>query len=428
MIPKHFRLMAEFSYSAKDTGGQTVSSSLQAADRKEAIRKIRSRGMTPIQVTSASGSASKPKSSQQKAKTNKAVKKSKPMKAVKISRKHGLPFLKNFYELHKSGLPIAEALRILNKRIKDPAQATITKNLFRRVQEGKSLSDSLAEMGKVFDGSTINLIGAGEMTGNLHEVLSRLIDYMENHREMRNRVIGSLVYPCILLFAAIGVVFFFLFVLMPKMQTLFDQLSGGQLPMATRLLLGLADFFLYAGPFLAVGGFLLVTSLWRWHKTEKGGLFIDRLLIRIPLLGNMIIYAETTQITQTLGLLLENGVTTVEAFKLTGRTIGNRYISKEFVVVRQKVSEGTAVTKALENMEIMPEIMLDLIAVGENTGNLVPSFYEVTRMFQKRLEQILNTLTGVISLGALLFAFMFVALIAFGIVSAIFGVSQSLSH
>jgi len=428
MIPKHFRLMAEFSYSAKDTGGQTVSSSLQAADRKEAIRKIRSRGMTPIQVTSASGSASKPMSSQQKAKTNKAVKKSKPMKAVKISRKHGLPFLKNFYELHKSGLPIAEALRILNKRIKDPAQATITKNLFRRVQEGKSLSDSLAEMGKVFDGSTINLIGAGEMTGNLHEVLSRLIDYMENHREMRNRVIGSLVYPCILLFAAIGVVFFFLFVLMPKMQTLFDQLSGGQLPMATRLLLGLADFFLYAGPFLAVGGFLLVTSLWRWHKTEKGGLFIDRLLIRIPLLGNMIIYAETTQITQTLGLLLENGVTTVEAFKLTGRTIGNRYISKEFVVVRQKVSEGTAVTKALENMEIMPEIMLDLIAVGENTGNLVPSFYEVTRMFQKRLEQILNTLTGVISLGALLFAFMFVALIAFGIVSAIFGVSQSLSH
>ena len=428
MIPKHFRLMAEFSYSAKDTGGQTVSSSLQAADRKEAIRKIRSRGMTPIQVTSASGSASKPKSSQQKAKTNKAVKKSKPMKAVKISRKHGLPFLKNFYELHKSGLPIAEALRILNKRIKDPAQATITKNLFRRVQEGKSLSDSLAEMGKVFDGSTINLIGAGEMTGNLHEVLSRLIDYMENNREMRNRVIGSLVYPCILLFAAIGVVFFFLFVLMPKMQTLFDQLSGGQLPMATRLLLGLADFFLYAGPFIAVGGFLLVTSLWRWHKTEKGGLFIDRLLIRIPLLGNIIIYAETTQITQTLGLLLENGVTTVEAFKLTGRTIGNRYISKEFVVVRQKVSEGTAVTKALENMEIMPEIMLDLIAVGENTGNLVPSFYEVTRMFQKRLEQILNTLTGVISLGALLFAFMFVALIAFGIVSAIFGVSQSLSH
>ena len=419
--------MAEFSFSAKDTTGQTVSNSIQAADRKEAIRKIRARGLTPLHVNSSTASTSKNSSIQQNSKTNKAVKKGKPMKAVKISRRHGLPFLKNFYELHKSGLPIAEALRILNKRIKDPAQATITKNLLRNVQEGKSLSDSLADIGNVFDGSTINLIGAGEMTGNLHEVLARLIDYMENRRELRNKVIGSLIYPCILLFAAVAVVIFFLFGLMPRMQALFDSL-GGQLPIATRLLLGLADFFLYAGPFIAVGGFLIMASLWRWHKTEKGGLVIDRFLLRIPLLGNMIIYAETTQITQTLGLLLENGVTTVEAFKLTGRTIGNSYISQEFKVVRQKVSEGTAVTKALENMDIMPEIMLDLISVGENTGNLVPSFYEVTKMFQKRLEQILNTLTGVISLGALLFAFMFVALIAFGIVSAIFGVSQSLSH
>ncbi|MDA0348599.1 MAG: type II secretion system F family protein [Verrucomicrobia bacterium] len=418
--------MAEFSFSAKDTGGQTVSSSLQATDRKDAIRKIRARGLTPIQVSSGNASSSKPQSIQQKSKASKVIE-DKPLKAVKISRRHGLPFLKNFYELHKSGLPIAEALRILNKRIKDPAQATITKKLLRNVQEGKSFSDSLSDMGNVFDGSTINLIGAGEMTGNLHEVLARLIEYMENRRELRNKVIGSLIYPCILLFAAVGVVIFFLFVLMPRMQALFDSL-GGQLPIATRWLLGLADFFLYAGPFIAVGGFLIITSLWRWHKTEKGGLVIDRFLLRIPLLGNMIIYAETTQITQTLGLLLENGVTTVEAFKLTGRTIGNNYISQEFKVVRQKVSEGTAVTKALENMDIMPEIMLDLISVGENTGNLVPSFYEVTKMFQKRLEQILNTLTGVISLGALLFAFMFVALIAFGIVSAIFGVSQSLSH
>jgi len=419
--------MSEFLFSAKDADGQTVSSSLLATDRKEAIRKIRGRGLTPIQVTSGNAPASKSQSVQNKSKASKVIEKDKPVKAVKISRRHGLPFLKNFYELHKSGLPIAEALRILNKRIKDPAQATITKKLLRNVQEGKSLSDSLADMGKVFDGSTINLIGAGEMTGNLHEVLSRLIGYMENRREMRNKVIGSLVYPCILLIAAISVVFLFLFVLMPKMQTLFDSL-GGKLPFATRLLLGLADFFLIAGPFIIVGGFLTITGLWRWHKTAKGGLVIDRALLRVPLLGNMIIYAETTQVTQTLGLLLENGVTTVEAFKLTGRTIGNNYISERFRDVRQKVSEGTAVTKALENMDIMPDIMLDLISVGENTGNLVPSFYEVTRMFQKRLEQILNTLTGVMSLGALLFAFMFVALIAFGIVSAIFSVSSSLSH
>lgn len=406
-----------------------VSSSLQASDRKEALRKIRSRGLTPIKVT-ASGSAAVAKASKvriKESKRQKAAIKSKPSKPVKIGRRHVLPFLKNFHELHKSGLPIAEALRILSGRVKDPAQQTINRNLLRNIQEGKSFSDSLADMGKVFDTGAINLIGAGEMTGNLHVVLDRLIEYMESRKEMRNRVITSMIYPCIILIAAIIVVGIFLFVLMPKMQSLFDSL-GGELPFATRLLLGLADFLLYLGPFILGGLAFLTSALWRWHKTETGGLVIDRFLLKIPLLGNMIIYSETTQITQTLGLLLENGVTTVDAFKLTGRTVGNRFVAQEFNDVRQKVSEGTAVSNALESMGLMPDIMIDLISVGENTGNLVPSFYEVTRMFQQRLGQILASITGVISLGALLFAFFFVALIAFGIVSAIFNVSSSMSH
>ena len=421
--------MADFAYSARDSSGQIVSSSLQASDRKEAIRKIRGRGLTPIKVTT-SGSPSVSKASKvriKESKRQKADKKSKHSNPVKIGRRHVLPFLKNFHELHKSGLPIAEALRILSGRVKDPAQQTINRNLLRNIQEGKSFSDSLAEMENVFDTGAVNLIGAGEMTGNLHVVLDRLVDYMENRKAMRTRVITSMVYPCVILVAAIIVVGIFLFVLMPKMQSLFDSL-GGQLPFATRLLLGLADFLLYVGPFLLGGMIFLTSVLWRWHKTETGGLFIDRFLLKIPLLGNMIIYSETTQITQTLGLLLENGVTTVEAFKLTGRTVGNRFVAQEFNDVRQKVSEGTAVSNALESMGLMPDIIIDLISVGENTGNLVPSFYEVTRMFQQRLGQILTSITGVISLGALLFAFFFVALIAFGIVSAIFNVSSSMSH
>lgn len=420
--------MADFGFSAKDSGGQTVTSTIQATDRKEALRKIRSQGLTPIKVVSGRGGRpSKKPAATRKAKWAADSKSNKPVKPAKVSRRHVLPFLKNFHELHKSGLPISEALRILSGRVKDPAQHTINRRLLRNVQEGKSFSESLAEMGTVFDNATINLIGAGEMTGNLHEVLERLIDYMENRREMRNRVITSMVYPCVILIAAIFVVALFLFVLMPKMQSLFDAL-GGELPFATRLLLGIADFLLYVGPFILVGALFLVTSAWRWHKSDKGALIIDRTLLRLPLVGNMIIYAETTQITQTLGLLLENGVTTVEAFKLTERTIGNRFIAREFRDVRQKVTEGTAVSKALEGMGLMPDIMIDLISVGENTGNLVPGFYEVTKIFQKRLGQILSTLTGVISLGALLFAFLFVALIAFGIVSAIFSVSSSLSH
>ena len=142
----------------------------------------------------------------------------------------------------------------------------------------------------------------------------------------------------------------------------------------------------------------------------------------------MIIFAETTRITQTLGLLLENGVTTVESFKLTERTVGNAAVALAFKDVRQKVLEGVAVSKALESMALMPDIMIDLISVGENTGNLVPSFYEVSKIFQKKLALGLSALSGVISLGALFFAFLFVAMVVFGIVSAVFSVSSSLGQ
>jgi len=420
--------MTDFAYSARDGAGQLISSSLRASDRKEALHKIRSRGLTPVKVTAVGSRpmASAPKSSKKGTKSSRQFS-LRSTKKVKISKKHVLPFLKNFHELHKSGLPISEALRILSGRVKDPAQATINRSLLRNIQEGKSFSDSLDSMGDVFDASAINLIGAGEMTGNLQVVLDRLIEYMVSRQGMRNKVLTSMVYPCIVLLVAIGVVILFLFGLLPKMQGLFDSL-GGDLPPATRMLIGLGDFLLYFGPFILVGFILIASSLLRWHKTERGAYLIDHMFLRLPLLGNMIIYSETTQITQTLGLLLENGVTTVEAFKLTERTVGNRYIAQEFQDVRQKVTEGTSVSKALESMGLMPDIMIDLISVGENTGNLVPSFYEVTRIFQERLSQILATLTGAISLGALLFAFAFVALIAFGIVSAIFGVSQTLSH
>ncbi len=420
--------MADFSYSARDAAGTLVSSQLTAVDRKEALRKIRSRGLTPVKVTQgASPSGKSGKAAKSIAPKVKSHRKSREPKEGKVGRRHVLPFLKNFHELHKSGLPIAEALRILHNRIKDPFQHTINKRLLRSLQEGRSFSDALAEFGSVFDASTINLIGAGEVTGNLHDVLGRLIEYMESQREMRGKVIASMIYPCIVLFVAFGVVLFFLFFLVPTLQSLFDSL-GGQLPFITRMLIGTADFLLYYGPFILAGFVVLAVSFWRWHKTDGGRLALDRFFLRIPLVGNMITFAETIKISQTLGLLLENGVTTVESFKLTERTIGSAAISVAFKDVRYKVLEGVAVSKALESMYLMPDIMIDLISVGENTGNLVPSFYEVTKIFQRKLTQILSTLTGVISLGALLFAFLFVAMVVFGIVGAVFSVSSSLAH
>ncbi len=420
--------MAGFSYTAKDRQGKTVRDSLEAVDRKDAVRKLRSRGLTPIKVKPEAGGSPSVKNKADGLKPlHKKAKGSekKSDKKVKVSRRHVLTFLKNFHELHKSGLPISEALGMLANRIKDPYQKQINRRLLRSVKEGKSFSDALGDLDGIFSESQINLIGAGEVTGNLHEVLIRLIEYMERRRELKSKVLASMLYPCFILVLALVVVFVFLFVLMPKMENLFAAM-GGNLPFATRLLIGLADGMIYYGPFIIGGAVFVALSTLSWYKTSKGKMVLDRFLLQIPFIGNLIIYSETTQITQTLGLLLENGVITVDAFKLTEKTVNNAYISAVFKDARQNVLEGIAVSTALEGMDVMPDIMVDLISVSENTGSLVNGFYEVTKMFQERLTKALGFLVGAFTTGILLVAFGFVVLIAFGIVSAVLSVSTSL--
>jgi type II secretory pathway component PulF len=404
--------MARFDYTAKDRAGQTVSAALEAPTRKDALRLLAARNLQPVRVDEAA--AAKPRS-REKAEA----------RASGLSRKsERLPFLEALHDLTTSGLSAGEAVRLLSVRIKDPALRTLCGGLWERIGEGAPLSRAMADFPETFDAGIVNLIQAGEATGSLNDTLERLIAHLTQQKEMRSQLAAALAYPVMMVFVAMGVILFFLFFLLPRLQALLDSL-GGTLPISTQILIGISSFAIHYGVFLVLAALFFGASLWRWRSTEEGRLKTDVWLLRLPLVGPFIVSRTVLAFSQTLGVLLENGITASEALRMTERQIDNRVHRRAFAEATARVLEGEALSVALSRTACFPDLVLDRLSVGENTGSVVPSLRDIARTYQKSITAQLNTFTRIFATAVLMCVFVAVGFIAYAIVSAIFQVSTS---
>ena len=290
--------------------------------------------------------------------------------------------------------------------------------------EGHSLSRALEEYPAVFDSQTTNLIAAGEATGNLKDVLLRLIQHFTEKKELRQKLTTALAYPAFICVVAIGVILFFIFFLLPRLQTLLSSL-GGKLPFSTQILVGLSNFLISYGILVVIACVLGFVFAWRWRRSEVGREVSDRWLLQTPLLGRYLTNDTVHNFSQTLAVLLENGVTTSEALRMTERTITHRTLRRAFHEATDRVLEGESLSVSLNKTGCFPDLVLDRLAVGESTGSLAPSLRDIARTYRDLLTRQLQTFTTMASTGVLLFAFSFVAFIAYAIVSAVFQVSAS---
>ncbi len=420
--------MPRYSYTARQSTGQTVSATLEAPTRKDALRLLTARGLTPQRVDE---STSPGKATSAKARP---AAKSKPA-ALQPVRKTGpvtlgprdqLPFLQALYDLTTSGLSAGESIRLLSIRIQEPRLRTICIGLWERLSEGAQLSGALAAYPQIFSPSTLNLINAGEATGNLNDVLSRLTTYLTEQKEMRRQLLTALAYPIFMVGVSFLVVLFFLFFLLPRLQVLLTSL-GGKLPLSTQLLVGTADFLLKYGIFIAIAVAFGLTSFWRWRKTAAGRATTDQWLLSLPLVGPFLINQTVLMLSQTLSVLLENGITAAEALRMTERQLTNVVHRAAFSEAIDRVIEGESLSKALAHTNFLPPLTLDQLAIGENTGNIVPSLKKISRNTQGIVSYQLNAFTKVISTAVLMSVFIFVGFIAFSIVQAVFTLSSSFS-
>ena len=409
--------MAVFNYTARDAGGAVTEGTIDSQTRRDALRKLQARGLKPVKVEEA-GAAVRAKE---------AVREGGPAdKDLLPTQAECLPFLEAMADLVRSGMSAGEALRLLALRLQKSRLRVLCAGLWSKLGEGQSLSVAMGGYPKVFDGQTLNLIAAGEATGNIRDVLERLITHFTEQNEFRRKLASAMAYPLFICFVAVGVIIFFVLFLLPRLETLLKSL-GGEMPLSTKLLIGFANTLLWLGPLLLVLAIALAFYVKHWRKTEAGLVASDSLLLRVPLAGTFVVRVSVLNFCQTLAVLLENGITTAEALRLAEKTAPNRALRQQLREATDRVLEGDSLSKALARTGYFPRLLLDRVAVAEQTGNLAPGLRDIARSYRAELDRWLGTLSQTISASVLIVAFSFVAFIAFAIVSAVFQVSSSFS-
>ena len=254
----------------------------------------------------------------------------------------------------------------------------------------------------------------------------KVIDFLEEKQAIRQKMVTSMAYPGFICTVAFGVVVVFLVVLLPQIQGMLDRL-GGEMTWSAQLLMDGSAFLIKFGPFALIAAILGAIGLNQWRKTEHGRKRSDKWFLKIPLLGKIFYYSDLFQAGNLISTLLESGINTTEVLRLTERTIKNTELRERFHIARGQVNEGLSIAQAFKRNHFMPDLAVDILTVGENTGNLGHSMNEITKGFRSELSKRLARMTNLVASGALVCAFLMVALIAIGIVTSVFQVSQTLS-
>ncbi|MGB0333926.1 MAG: type II secretion system F family protein [Opitutales bacterium] len=425
--------MVVYNYKARDSKGSIVSGSIDAAERRLAMQKLHAQGLSPITLKEAATESSfvlskiieRVKSLRHNRKQ--AVGEQIHQKPQGAQREVvGLVVLKRLMELHGSGLPVGDSIFILSQRLNDKEQKQVVQNLWRDLSEGATLAGAMARQPRYFPGSISYVIEAGEATGNLAPILGKMIDYLEEKQAIRRKMIASMIYPAIVCTVAVAVVILFMTVLLPQIQGMMDRL-GGEMTWSARILIDGSDLVARYGPFLLIALMIGGLSFRQWRRTEAGLRKTDAWFLQLPLLGRIFYYGDLFQVGNLISTLLESGINTTETLRLSERTVKNTELRDRFHIARGQVNEGLSIAQAFKRNEFMPDLAIDILTVGENTGNLAHSMTEVTKGFRRELTRRLTGLSAIVSTAALISAFILVALIAMGIVTSVFQVSRSLS-
>lgn len=339
----------------------------------------------------------------------------------KQNRKLALPFLKRLLQLHEAGLPIGDTLRILQTRLQNPQLRDLAIGLWKDLSEGKSLGSAMKAYPNVFSEDMIYPLEAAESTGDLAPVLRDIIRMLTEREQLKKKIIAGMAYPIFVTLAAMAVVVFFLFFLLPRIEGMLTSM-GGHLTLPARILIGFSNVLLYGIPFTLIGSGCTAIILRHVRKNSpQAQQKIDRFLLTLPILGTILQYTDICRVSNLLATLLRSSVNLTEAMRLTERTIRNSFLRAQYQEARSKINDGVAITTAFQTKDhpLFTDLALDIMMVGENTGNLHESFQEVYKLHNQELDTRLNRLTTLITSGALGFAFFLVGILALGIVSSI---------
>ena len=412
--------MLSYSYIALDKKGTKQSGTINAIDELSAANQIEKLGLIPISITDQSKNHSSKKI---KKKINFELGfKTKP----KMKLSDLLLFSRELSDLVASGMTIGKALHTLsNRKEKNHIQSIVIK-LRDEIVQGSSLSNALELFPDTFSTLYRNLVKAGEESGNLSLALENICIHYERVYEAKGKVISALVYPSIVLIvggiAVIGLMIF----IVPKFAGTFEEM-GATLPRPTLALMNFSTFIVNQGLLLIVILISIFFFIKRWTKTTSGKKLWHEMQLKIPIAGSIIKTNAFSHFSRTLGTLLENGVSILQALKIVQKTINNVVISSEIELARVKVKDGTSISRPLSKSKIFPSLLIDMIAVGEETGDMPAALKHITRRYDNELDRLVKTCTTILEPLLIVIVALIVGSIAVCLLLPVLTLTDSLS-
>jgi type IV pilus assembly protein PilC len=375
--------MAHFKYTARNNLGKLIEGVIDAPAQKSAMEKLRSQKytvMTVVEVSSAGVLG--------------ALSKYLPFQNS-IKGKDLVVFSRQLATLVSAGVPIVQGLNILAEQIESPAFQRVISGVRTDIESGIAIADALKKHPNAFSELYVSMIRAGETGGVLDTILERLSSYLEAAEELKGKVKGAMVYPLVVSGVATAVTLFLMVGVIPTFKKVFAGF-GQELPYPTRILMGISDGIAHHILLILAAPFVAYFALRKFYQTEKGRTIMDRLAIKVPVVGSLIKKVAVAKFTRTLGTLIKSGVPILQAMDTVGKTSGNRVVELAINSARESIREGEKIADPLRASGIFPPMVLQMISVGEETGNLETMLTKIADFYDQEVDTAIKAMTSLI--------------------------------
>ena len=410
--------MPQFAYRARDAQGSLVEGVLDCPDRAVAIRQIVLQKGTPVRIDRVGPEA-------KTAQRDGAAPAPAPTQNLKIPHGQLLVFTEQLAHLLQAGMTLDEGLSVLEKRLKQPRVQQMTHTLHQALVDGRSFSQALSELPRIFPPLYVNLVAAGEASGALPQILLRVVKSLMQAKELRDRVQQALIYPAFLALAGAVLVTIFITFMVPQLTGFMAQ-TGGALPLPTRILLHINHAITGYWWVGVLAGISAVVGFRALVRTDEGRIGWDRFQLMIPGYGRVIRHRYYAQFSRTLGTLIENGIPLLRALDLVTEIAGNRFLEQKLGEVRKAVIDGATLSAALQAQKLFPDLFTDMMSVGEQTGHFAETMQAIADVYERELDKTVGLISQLIPPVIIVVIAALVGLVVFSILSAVFEMTHSL--
>jgi type IV pilus assembly protein PilC len=369
--------MPVYQWSGKNTRGIVETGEITTSTKEEAVANLSRKNITPTLITE---------------------KEKKPLFGLslggRVKDKDIVVFTRQFSTMIDAGLPLVQALDILSEQVENKTLGKALKMIKSDVEGGSTYADALKKHPRIFTELYVNMVAAGETGGILDTILTRLAGYIEKAMKLKKKVKGAMVYPAVVTTVAVIIVGVILVFVVPTFTKMFETL-GGTLPLPTKIVVTISNFLKGTGGFVILATIISsIIFVNRIRRTEKGKIATDKLLLKLPIFGILIVKVAIAKFTRTMGTLTSSGVPILDGLEITAKTAGNKVIERSVMDVRAAVQEGKTLAEPLMKSKVFPPMVTHMIAVGESTGALDSMMSKIADFYDDEVDNTVNNLTA----------------------------------